>query len=152
MGATDHYAGFHGRVVKQIGTQPNDAFNPILFDQLAAHLPFFIAEQHAMREENCAAPADRFEAFKDVLEECIIGPSLWRNAQEIPPEGVAFPTLAVPLFDGVRWDSQYDIELAQTVTLDQLWISQGITALDAMDEVIRLRSCPNNFNVRYSLS
>ena len=68
-----------------------------------------------MREENGAASADRFEAFKDVLKECIISASLRRNAQKIPPEGVAFPALPVPLFDGVRWVGQYNIKLAQTV-------------------------------------
>ena len=84
-----------------------------------------------MREENGAAPADRLETLENVLKECIISASLRRNAQKIPPEGVAFPALAVPLFDGVRWVGQYNIKLAQTVALDQLRISQGISALNS---------------------
>lgn len=53
----DHHASFHRRVVKQAWPQPQHAFDAVGFDQPAPHLGLFVAEQHTMREQDCAAPS-----------------------------------------------------------------------------------------------
>ena len=68
-GATDHHAGLHRRVEGQVRPQPEHALELVGLDQLAPHLTLFLAEQHAVREQDGAAAGLWVKACQDVLEE-----------------------------------------------------------------------------------
>ena len=75
-GAGDQEAGFHGRVVEEVGSKPDHTFDQILFDQFSAHIRFRIAEEHAVRPEGDGAAVVGIEALLDVLLEGIVGAAL----------------------------------------------------------------------------
>ncbi len=52
--AADDDAGFHRRVVKEVRPETEHTFDDVGFDEFAAHVRFFLAEEHAVWEENGA--------------------------------------------------------------------------------------------------
>jgi hypothetical protein len=95
----DQHTGFHGRIVEQVRPQAQYALDQVVLDQPGAHGLFFIAEEHAMREQDRTAPAFGVQARKNMLEEGIIGAALRRRAVQVAPVGVLLPGFAVPLLD-----------------------------------------------------
>ena len=97
-----HHAGFHGRVIKKVWSEAEHTFEEVQLDKLSPHRRFFVAEEHTVREENCAAAGLWVKALEDVLEEGVVGAALRRRAEEVAAPGVVLPRLAVPLLDRVR--------------------------------------------------
>ncbi len=108
-----------------------------------------------MREEDSATPTLWIHAGDDVLEESIIGASLWRDAVHISPVGISLPGGAIPLFDRVGRICQHNVETSQVIAFDKfswervsprsIWKSSipcKNKFIRAIAEVIRLRSCP----------
>src|SRR5579862_2064885 len=83
-----------------------------------------------MRKEHCAAPRHRVHALQNMLEECIVGPPLWRRAQKVAVPHIALPCRAVPLFDRVGGISQHHVESAQSVALDERWRRERVAVGD----------------------
>lgn len=129
--AADDDAGFHGRVVEEVRTEPEDAFDEIGFDELAAHVRLLLSEEDAVRPEDGAPAGLGLEALQDVLLEGVVGAALRRNAEDIAAPGVAGKGFAVPLLDGVGRIGQHDIESLEPVAFDELRLGQGVAALDA---------------------
>ena len=115
--AADDDAGFHRRVVEEVRAEAEDALDEVGLDQLAPHLGLFVAEQHAVREEDRAAAGLRVEALQDVLEEGVVGAALRRRAEEVAAPRVVLPGLAVPLLDRVRRIGEHHVEGAQAVAV-----------------------------------
>ena len=129
--AADDDAGFHGRVVEEVRTEPKDAFDEVGFDELPAHVRLLLSEQDAVRPEDGAAAGFRVQAFDDVLLEGIIGAALGWSAVEVAAPRVGCKRIAVPLFDRIRGVGEDDIESLEPITLDKLRFGQGVAALDA---------------------
>ena len=81
--AADDDAGLHRRVVEEVRPEAEDALDQVGFDELAPHLRLFLAEQHAVREEDGAAAGLGLEAAQDVLPEGVVGAALRRRAVEV---------------------------------------------------------------------
>ena len=56
-----------------------------------AHLALLVAEEHAVREEDRAAPGLGLHRGEDVLEEGVVGAALRRGAAEVAAVGVGGP-------------------------------------------------------------
>src|SRR5712691_2753428 len=98
-GAADDNAGFHWRVVEEVRPQAEDALDDVGFDELAPHVGFLLAEEHAVREQYGAAPGLRCEALQDVLPEGVVGAALRRGTVEVATLGIGGEGVAVPLLD-----------------------------------------------------
>ena len=96
------------------GAQAVDGLDPVLVNHLGAHGLFFVMEQHGVGPTHGTTPLGG-EAGQDVLLEGVIGSALRRRAQRVAAPLVTAPSLAIPLFDGIRRVGQDHIELAQTV-------------------------------------
>src|SRR5688572_873701 len=79
----DHDARLHRRVVEEVRPKAEDALEQVGLDELAAHLGLFVAEEHAVREEDRAPTTLGVKALQDVLEERVVGPTLRRRAEEV---------------------------------------------------------------------
>ena len=55
----DDDARLHRRVVEKVGAEPNHSLERVVLEQLVPHVALLVAKEHAVREQNCAAPADR---------------------------------------------------------------------------------------------
>ena len=127
----DDDAGFHGRVVKEVGAETQHALHHVMSDQLFAHGRLFVAEENAMWKQNGAAATLSLHALDDVLPEGIVGSALGRGAVEVPAPRIGGPGIAVPLLYGVRRIGQDHIELHEPVAFDKGRIGQGIAPDDA---------------------
>ena len=87
--AADDDAGFHRRVVEEVWAEAEDALDEVGFDELAAHLGFFLPEEDAVGPEDGAAAGFGLEALQDVLLEGVVGAALRRDAEDIAPQGSA---------------------------------------------------------------
>src|SRR6185295_20407424 len=83
-----------------------------------------------MRKEDRAAAGLRVDALQDVLEEGVIGPTLWRRAEEVPAPWIGAPCLSIPLLDGVRGVGEDHVEGPQLIPLQELRLRERVAALD----------------------
>ena len=127
--ANDH-AGFHGRVVEEVWTKAQYAFDQVSFDELAPHFGFLLPKEDTMGPQDGAAPGLGFEACENMLLKGVISATLRRCAVEIAPPWVGRKRIAVPLLDRVRRISEYDIELHESVAFDKFGLCKRVASLD----------------------
>ena len=128
--AADNDAGFHGGVVKEVGTETQHALHHVVGNQFFAHHRFFVAEEDAMGKQYGAAAALGLHAFNNMLPEGIIGTTLGRGAVDVSAPRIGGPGFSVPLFDGVRRISKDQIELHEPVAFYKGGTRQGIAPDD----------------------
>ena len=139
VGVGDEQAGLHRGVVKEVRAEPDDAFDDVAFDHLAAHGGFGIAEEDAVRPEGDGAPVFRIEAFLDVLLEGVVGTALRRGAPEVASPRIVLEGGAIPGFDRVGWIGEDDVEGFEAIVFQESGFAEGVAAddlefLDAVHE------------------
>ena len=130
-GAANDDARLHWRVVKKIRTETEHTFDEVGFDQFAAHVRFFLPEQHAVRPKHGATAGLGIQTLDDVLLKSVVGAALRRSAVKISSPRIRGKGGAIPLLDGIRRVGQAHVKTHQAVALHQFGFGQRVAALDA---------------------
>ena len=125
-------AGRNARAVKQVGRQPDNAFNETKVEQFGTDTRFGIAaKQHAVRQNNRTFAA-WFQAFEQMQQKGVIAVFLRRYAvTESLKRVISRRDAARPVLAGKRRIGNGKIESFQsTFFITERWIGQGVAGVD----------------------